>query len=108
MVLPDRPGMVIDTPGIKEWGLAHLDRKTLLESYAELQEAAQHCKFRNCKHSEGTRDCAVQAILQGHAPEILFPERQKSLDLMLESLKAPDRVRKGDYIKPTGRLRNKG
>lgn len=107
MVLPHRDGMVIDTPGIKEWGLAHLSRKELLESYRELEEASENCRFRNCDHSEGTLDCAVQEILQGKATEILFPERQKSLDQILESLKSPDRIRKGDYIKPTGRMRNK-
>ncbi|MBI40057.1 MAG: ribosome small subunit-dependent GTPase A [Leptospiraceae bacterium] len=106
MVLPDG-GMVIDTPGIKEWGVAHLDRKELLESFRELEEASEQCRFRNCDHTEGSTDCAVQEILQGQGEEILFPERQKSLDQMLESLKSPDRVRKGDYIKPTGRMRNK-
>ncbi|MEQ8349933.1 MAG: ribosome small subunit-dependent GTPase A [Leptospiraceae bacterium] len=106
MVLPDG-GMVIDTPGIKEWGVAHLDRKELLESFVELEEASDNCRFRNCDHTEGSLNCAVQGILQGDGEEILFPERQKSLDQMLESLKSPDRVRKGDYIKPTGRMRNK-
>ena len=107
MVLPEGQGMVIDTPGIKEWGVAHLDRKELLESFRELEEASENCRFRNCDHSEGTMDCAVQEILGGQGQEILFPERQKSLDQMLESLKSPDRVRKGDYIKPTGRMRNR-
>ena len=107
MVLPDDTGSVIDTPGIKEWGVAHLERKELLESFRELEEASRDCRFRNCDHSEGTMDCAVQTILQVQGSELLFPERQKSLDQMLESLKSPDRVRKGDYIKPTGRMRNK-
>ncbi|MCB1138293.1 MAG: ribosome small subunit-dependent GTPase A [Leptospiraceae bacterium] len=107
MVLPGGHGMVIDTPGIKEWGVAHLNRKELLESFRELEEASQNCRFRNCDHSEGTMDCAVQEILNGQGQEILYPERQKSLDQMLESLKSPDRVRKGDYIKPTGRMRNR-
>lgn len=105
----------IDTPGVKEWGIVHMDRISLISSFPELKEVSQFCKFRNCDHSEGVLGCAVQELidisLETDSPPkadedaYLDPERFRNLEAMIESLDYPDRVRTGDYIKPTGRFR---
>jgi ribosome biogenesis GTPase len=41
---------VIDTPGIREFGLWSLDRDTLREYFPELAGAAELCRFNDCTH----------------------------------------------------------
>jgi ribosome biogenesis GTPase / thiamine phosphate phosphatase len=54
-------GNIIDSPGIREFGLWHLDPKEIAEGFPEIYEASRQCKFRNCKHSENEVGCAVRA-----------------------------------------------
>lgn len=51
---------VIDTPGIREFGLWEVDTETLREAFPELEEHAIQCRFRNCSHSHEPQ-CAVKA-----------------------------------------------
>lgn len=111
---PPTGSFIIDTPGVKEWGVHHLDRQGIFESFRELSPFAHQCKFRNCDHSENVEGCEVQNALDrsieyeqtGEGERIIHPGRLQSLMSMLESLEMPDRIRTGDYIKPTGRMRN--
>ncbi len=41
---------LIDTPGIREFGLWDLDRSTLRDYFPEFEEAADSCKFNDCAH----------------------------------------------------------
>ena len=43
-------GHLIDSPGIREFGLWHIDEDELLRGYRELAALAGHCRFRNCTH----------------------------------------------------------
>ncbi|ASK35441.1 small ribosomal subunit biogenesis GTPase RsgA [Alloalcanivorax mobilis] len=43
-------GDLIDSPGIREFGLWHISEEELLHGYRELSELAGHCRFRNCTH----------------------------------------------------------
>ena len=43
-------GQLIDSPGIREFGLWHIGEDELLHGYRELSALAGHCKFRNCSH----------------------------------------------------------
>ena len=42
---------VIDTPGIREFGLWDLDRESLRDSFPEFAEAAEFCRFNDCTHT---------------------------------------------------------
>lgn len=57
-------GFIIDTPGIKEFGLYELDEHTLAERYPEMRELMHLCKYTNCTHMHEP-DCAVKAAVQG-------------------------------------------
>jgi len=58
-------GVVIDTPGIREFGLAGLDAAELPAYYPEIAALASQCRFANCTHSQEP-DCAVrEAVHQG-------------------------------------------
>jgi len=41
---------IIDTPGIREFGLWSLDRDTLRDYFPELEETAGLCRFNDCTH----------------------------------------------------------
>jgi len=50
---------VIDTPGIREFGLWDLTPQSLRESFPEFQEAAEWCRFNDCSHLHEP-DCEVK------------------------------------------------
>lgn len=54
-------GVVIDTPGMREFQL-WLAGGGLQESFADIEELALRCHFRACSHSQ-EKDCAVLAAL---------------------------------------------
>jgi ribosome biogenesis GTPase / thiamine phosphate phosphatase len=59
---------LIDTPGIREFGLFAIERETLRDYFPELGEYARSCRFRNCTHLHEP-DCAVKAAAEeGHLP----------------------------------------
>lgn len=58
VVLPTG-GCLIDTPGIRELGL-WLDPDSVESSFPEIEEAAERCRFRDCRHN-GEPGCAVAA-----------------------------------------------
>lgn len=51
---------LIDTPGIREFGLFRLDKDELRFYFEEFEEYSLSCRFRNCSHLHEP-DCAVQA-----------------------------------------------
>lgn len=53
-------GYVIDTPGIREFGLGGLHRAELLAFYPDLAALAGACRFSNCTHLHEP-ECAVRA-----------------------------------------------
>nr|WP_239521845.1 ribosome small subunit-dependent GTPase A [Geodermatophilus sabuli] len=57
--LPDG-GMVIDTPGIRSFGLAHVTADDVLSAFDEIAEAAVDCPPL-CGHTADDPDCALDA-----------------------------------------------
>ncbi|HVT02192.1 MAG TPA: ribosome small subunit-dependent GTPase A [Thermoanaerobaculia bacterium] len=57
---------IIDTPGIREFGLWNLDEETLRSYFPEFDELAGDCRFNDCSHSHEP-ECAVKtAAEEGH------------------------------------------
>ena len=54
---------VVDTPGIREFGLAGLGRSELSGFFPEIAAAAEGCRFRNCAHIDEPQ-CAVRAAVR--------------------------------------------
>ncbi|HET8799460.1 MAG TPA: ribosome small subunit-dependent GTPase A [Thermoanaerobaculia bacterium] len=50
---------LIDTPGIREFGLWDLDRESLRDYFPEFEEASELCRFTNCTHVHEP-DCEVR------------------------------------------------
>jgi ribosome biogenesis GTPase len=60
-VLPDG-GRLIDSPGIREFGLWHLDERQVFEGFIEFRPFLGHCRFRDCRH-DNEPDCALRTAL---------------------------------------------
>jgi ribosome biogenesis GTPase len=45
-------GDLIDSPGIREFHLEHLDRETLENGFIEFRDYLGYCKFRDCSHDK--------------------------------------------------------
>jgi ribosome biogenesis GTPase len=60
-----RGGWVIDTPGIRSFGLAHVDPQHLIEAFPDLAELTVTCP-RGCTHAAGEPECGLDdAISEG-------------------------------------------
>ncbi|NGX84595.1 ribosome small subunit-dependent GTPase A [Aequorivita sp. KMM 9714] len=56
-------GQIIDTPGIKGFGVVEIDKEELGDYFPEFFELKEHCKFNNCLHVEEPH-CAVKEALE--------------------------------------------
>lgn len=53
---------LIDSPGLQEFGLAHLTRGEIEEGFVEFRPYMGRCRFRDCRH-EQEPDCAIKAAV---------------------------------------------
>lgn len=56
-------GYIIDTPGIRAFGLIDFDRKELSHYFLEMRDLLQDCKFNNCQH-QNEPQCAVKEAVE--------------------------------------------
>lgn len=56
-------GQLVDSPGIREFGLWHITEEELLEGFIEFRPFIGYCRFRDCKH-EKEPGCAIQQALE--------------------------------------------
>lgn len=56
--LPDS-GALVDSPGIREFQLWHVDPTDVIAGFPDLAELAEGCRFRDCTHT-AEKDCEVQ------------------------------------------------
>lgn len=80
---------IIDTPGIREFGLLDLDAAGLRFYFPDLQELAGECRFADCSHSHEP-DCAVRAAAE---EDDHLAARYITYLRLLESLEPPARTR---------------
>jgi ribosome biogenesis GTPase len=55
-------GWIVDSPGMKVFGLAHLAPQTIVDAFVEIAPLATHCRFRDCRHDREP-GCAVTAAV---------------------------------------------
>lgn len=54
---------IIDTPGIKGFGMVEIDKHELTDYFPEFFALKEHCKFNNCLHTDEPH-CAVKEALE--------------------------------------------
>ena len=75
-------GWIIDTPGVRSFGLGHIDPDNLLKSFEDLWEVAKNCP-RDCSHLADAPDCDLDDAV---AAGTLKDNRVDSLRRLLASL----------------------
>jgi ribosome biogenesis GTPase len=55
-------GWVIDTPGVRSFGLSHVTRESIVAAFPDLETLTLHCP-RGCSHETGAPECALDAAV---------------------------------------------
>lgn len=72
---------LIDSPGIRKFGLGHIDQQQLIDGFIELRALSGQCKFRDCAH-QSEPECAIRdAVARGEV-------HQRRLDSYFQILKS--------------------
>ncbi|WP_205471046.1 ribosome small subunit-dependent GTPase A [Nocardioides sp. SYSU D00038] len=80
-----RGGWIIDTPGIRSFGLAHVEPEHLIGAFPDLDEMTEDCP-RGCTHGSDEPECGLdEAVTEGRAD----PDRVSSFRRLLDARSAP-------------------
>lgn len=77
-------GEVIDSPGVREFGLWHLEPEQITRGFVEFHDYLGHCKYRDCKHDVDP-GCAIRAAVEsGEIAETRFDNYHRILESMAQ------------------------
>ncbi len=92
-------GWIIDTPGVRSFGLGHVDPDNILRSFGDLAAIGASCP-RGCTHLPDAPDCElVERASAGELGEF-GAERLDSLQRLLTTLMTPSGRTGADTLKP--------
>jgi ribosome biogenesis GTPase len=83
---PAGSGWVIDTPGVRSFGLGHVDTANILKAFTELDLVAQECP-RGCTHLADAPDCAIAEAVEAGRLGPTGAGRLDSLQRLLETFR---------------------
>ncbi|PIV88139.1 MAG: ribosome small subunit-dependent GTPase A [Hydrogenophilales bacterium CG17_big_fil_post_rev_8_21_14_2_50_63_12] len=63
--LPSGAGALIDSPGMQEFGLKHLDQASLMAAFPEIRSRHGQCRFYNCRHLKEPGCAVLEAAKTG-------------------------------------------
>jgi ribosome biogenesis GTPase len=77
-------GDVIDSPGVREFGLWHLEPEQITQGFVEFHDYLGHCKYRDCRHDTDP-GCAIrEAVARGDIAETRFENYHRILESMAQ------------------------
>ena len=76
----DEPGWVVDTPGVRSFGLGHVTAESVMSGFTDLAAVIERCP-RGCTHLDDAPDCELDVAMQNG--EITNPHRVESLRRLL-------------------------
>jgi ribosome biogenesis GTPase len=85
LALPGGDGWIVDTPGIRSFGLAHVQPQHLIAAFPDLDERTGDCS-RGCTHGSGEPECGLDEAV---AEATLDPERVESFRRLLAARSEP-------------------
>lgn len=77
-------GNLIDSPGIREFGLWHLEVERVTWCFKEFREFIGGCRFRDCKHLNDPGCLITEAVEQGAISELRFDSYHRILESMAD------------------------
>ncbi|WP_309647571.1 ribosome small subunit-dependent GTPase A [Nocardioides sp.] len=84
--LPGGDGWIIDTPGIRSFGLAHVRPEDLIEAFPDLDEMTEECP-RGCTHGTDEPECGLDIAVAASNTD---PERVESFRRLLTARSISD------------------
>lgn len=85
--LPDpADGWIIDTPGIRSFGLAHVEPEHLIKAFPDLDELTEECP-RGCTHGDDEPECGLDEAVESGAAD---PDRVASFRRLLAARSVSD------------------
>ncbi len=84
LIVLDEGGILIDNPGIREVQM-WTDEHTLRESFVDVEEMAQQCKFHDCKHASD-KGCAIREAVDSGELDVFRYESYLKLEDEIEEL----------------------
>lgn len=79
----DDGGFIIDTPGIKEFGMVDMQNEEISHYFPEIFRASEECRFNNCVHVNEPGCAVISEVNDGRIPK----SRYSSYLSIIESLK---------------------
>lgn len=77
--LPDN-GAIIDSPGVRQFSLEHLESVDIQAGFREIATAAMSCKFNDCSHRHEPECSVLEALANGKIDADRFSHFQQLLD----------------------------
>lgn len=71
-------GWVIDTPGVRSFGLGHVTPDSIMQGFTDLREIIGECP-RGCEHSDASPDCALDDAINSGELDAAGAARVESL-----------------------------
>ncbi|WP_010444029.1 small ribosomal subunit biogenesis GTPase RsgA [Vibrio rotiferianus] len=78
-------GDLIDSPGVREFGLWHLEAEEVTKAFVEFRPYLGGCKFRDCKHHDDPGCILREAVEKGEVSEVRFENYHRILESMSEN-----------------------
>ena len=78
----DNGGHIIDTPGVREFGLVDITKQELSHYFPEMRALLNECQFNNCMHIEEPGCAVKQEVLSGAVSENRYISYLNILDTM--------------------------
>lgn len=78
-------GAIIDSPGIREFGLWGIEKRVLYQGFKEIYPFMQTCRFRDCDHQKSPGCAVLEALSQGE----VSPSRYHSLIQLIHQFETP-------------------
>lgn len=78
-------GDLIDSPGVREFGLWHLEKEEVTQSFIEFKDFLGGCKFRDCKHKDDPGCLLQEAVSGGKISHLRFDSYHRIIESMSEN-----------------------
>ena len=77
----DADSHLIDSPGLQEFGLGHLDRHDIEAAFPEFRDYLGQCRFRDCRHHREPGCALTAALAEGKIDGTRFASYQRIVGL---------------------------
>ena len=78
-------GDLIDSPGVREFGLWHLEADDITKAYVEFRSYLGGCKFRDCKHGDDPGCILREAVEKGKVSRTRYENYHRIIESMDEN-----------------------